>query len=129
MSDQPKKFWQGTNFYFALFMVGLSFFTGIGGEGIAQQAVSLAVGAIALVGAFRQFLPTAKFKGWKQAFGEANTWNYLSGVLVLIVPQAGELIPALRELYDALILGNWGLVISRGIALLTIAFYLFKKKT
>ncbi len=121
-----KKFWQGTNFWFAALMVVFSFFGGT--EGLAQQIVSLGVGVVALFGAVRQFLPNAKFKGFKDALGEVNTWNYIGGVLTLIVPQAGELVPALRDLYDALITGNWGLVITRGVALLTIAFYLFKKK-
>lgn len=121
-----KKFWQGTNFWFALLMFALSFFGG--GEDLAQQVVSAVVGVVALFGAVRQFLPNAKFKGVKATLAEANTWNYIAGVVVLIVPQAGELVPALRELYDALILGNWGLVISRGVALLTMAFYLFRSK-
>ena len=123
---EQKKFWQSTNFWFAALMVVFSFFGGT--EGLAQQIVSLGVGVVALFGAVRQFLPNAKFKGFKDALGEVNTWNYIGGVLTLIVPQAGELVPALRDLYDALITGNWGLVITRGVALLTIAFYLFKKK-
>jgi len=123
---EQKKFWQGTNFWFAALMVVFSFFGGT--EDLAQQIVSLGVGVVALFGAVRQFLPNAKFKGVKEVLGAANTWNYISGVVVLILPQAGELVPALRDLYDALILGNWGLVISRGVALLTIAFYLSKKK-
>jgi len=123
---ENQKFWQGTNFWFASLMLVLSFFGGT--EDLAQQIISTAVGVVALFGAVRQFLPNLKFTGFKAALAAPNTWNYLSGVLVLLVPQAGELVPALREVYDALILGNWGLVISRGIALLTIAFYIFKKK-
>jgi hypothetical protein len=123
---ENQKFWQGTNFWFAALMFVFSFFGGT--EDLAQQIVSTAVGVIALFGAVRQFLPSLKFTGFKAALAAPNTWNYLSGVLVLLVPQAGELVPALREVYDALILGNWGLVISRGIAFLTILFYIFKKK-
>lgn len=123
---EQKKFWQGTNFWFAALMVVFSFFGGT--EGLAQQIVSLGVGVVSLFGTVRQFLPNAKSKGFKDVLGEVNTWNYISGVLTLIVPRAGELVPALRDLYDALIIGNWGLVITRGVALLTIAFYLFKKK-
>lgn len=121
-----KPFWQGTNFYFAALMVVFSFFGGT--ENYAQQIVSTIVGVIALVGTTRQLLPSFKLQNWKEVLGKTNTWNYLSGVAVLILPQATEFIPALRDVYDAMILGNWGLVISRGIALLTIIFYLLKGK-
>lgn len=123
---ENQKFWQGTNFWFAALMFVFSFFGGT--EDTAQVIVSAGVGLVAAAGAIRQFLPNLKFTGFKAALAAPNTWNYLSGVLVLLVPQAGELVPALREVYDALILGNWGLVISRGIAFLTILFYIFKKK-
>lgn len=106
-------------------MIALSFFGG--GEALGKQMAASAVGLISVGGLFRQFLQTAKFQGFKNTLAQGNTWNYLAGVFALVLPQAGELIPALRELYDALIMGSWGLVITRGIALLTIAFYMFKK--
>lgn len=120
------KFWEGTNFWFALLMVVLSFFGG--GESTAQALVTAGFGVVAAIGAFRQFLVGAKWQGFKATLSEPNTWNYLAGVVLTIVPQATDLVPALQGVYDALIGGNWGLVISRGIALLTIIYYLFVKK-
>lgn len=126
-NQKPQKFYEGTNFWFALLMVGLSFFGG--GENTAQALVTAGVGVVAAIGVFRQFLVNAKWKGLKATLAEPNTWNYIGGVILTILPQATDLIPALHGVYDALITGNWGLVISRGIALLTIIYYLFVKKT
>lgn len=117
-------FLKGTNFYIAVLMLVFSFFGG--NEGLAQQLVSTGVGLIATIGLVRQFLNTAKFQGFKNTLAQANTWNYIGGVVLLILPQAGDLIPAVQSVYDALITGNWGLVISRGFTLLTIVFYLVK---
>ena len=125
-NQTPAKFWEGTNFWFALIMVGLSFFGG--GENVAQSLVTAGVGIVAAFGAFRQFLVGAKWQGFKQTLAEPNTWNYIAGIVLTILPQATDLVPALQGVYDALITGNWGLVISRGIALLTIVYYLFIKK-
>lgn len=126
-NQQPQKFYEGTNFWFALLMVILSFFGG--GENVAQALVTAGFGVVAAIGVFRQFLVGAKWKGLKGTLAEPNTWNYIAGVVLTILPQATDLVPALHGVYDALITGNWGLVISRGIALLTIIYYLFVKKT
>lgn len=120
-------FWKGTNFWLAVLLFVGSFF-GLK-EGTAQTVVMSIVGLIGAVGAVRQFLQSAKFGGWKETLSQPNTWNYLASVVALIgLPQAGNLIPALHDLSDALISGNWGLVITRGITLLTIVFYIFVKK-
>lgn len=98
-------------------------------ENTAQQVVMAVVGIIAAGGGVRQFLQTAKFGGFLETLKQPNTINYLIGVLTLVgIPQAGEIVPALKDVVDALVTGNWGLVITRGIALLTILFYIFKKK-
>lgn len=120
-------FWKGTNFYLALLMFVGSFFAAPGD--LATTVVMSIVGLVAAVGAVRQFLPSAKFVGWRSVLASANTWNYLTGLLTLVgIPAAGEIIPALQGLTDALVDGNWGLVITRGVALLTILFYLLKNK-
>lgn len=126
-TQTPKRFWEGTNFWFALIMVGLSFFGG--GENVAQALVSAAVGLIGAFAVVREFIVNAKFKGWKETLGEVNVWNYLAAIVLTILPQATDLVPALQGVYDALISGNWGLVISRCIALFTIIYYLAVKKT
>lgn len=123
------KFWEGTNFWVALLMVILSFFGGgSGAEGIAQTVVTTAFGGISAFFMVRNFLVGAKWNGFKATFADANTWNYIAGVVLTILPQATDLVPALHGVYDALITGNWGLVISRGISMLTIIYYLFVKK-
>lgn len=126
MSTSTQKFWEGTNFWFALIMVALSFFGG--GESTAQALVTAGFGLVAGIGALRQFIVGAKWQGFGATLSEPNTWNYIAGVVLTILPQATDLVPALQGVYDALISGNWGLVISRGIALLTIMYYLFIKK-
>ena len=118
-------FLKGTNFYIAILMLIFAFFGGA--AGLADQAVSASVGIVGLVGAFRQFANSAKWQGFKGTLSQANTWNYIGSIVLLVLPQAADLTPALQDVYDALISGNWGLVISRGFTLLTIIYYLVKK--
>jgi len=66
--QEQKKFWQGTNFWFAAIMVLFSFFGGT--ESLAQNAVSAGVGIVALIGSIRQFLPNAIMVYSKQAHFE-----------------------------------------------------------
>lgn len=127
MSIPAPKFWQGTNFWLALLMFGGSFFAAP--ESVSTQVVMSIVGLIAAVGAVRQFLPNAKFSSIKERLADPNTWNYLAGLVATLgIPNIDQLIPPLHDLSDAFSSGNWGLVITRGITLLTMAFYLFVKK-
>lgn len=122
-----QKFWQGTNFWVAALLVVLSLFGG--GEGLATQVVMSVSGVIAAFFALRQFLSSAKFGGWKETFLQGNTLNYISQVLLLVgVPNIDQIVPPLKDLIDAFVQGNWGLVISRVVSLATIVFYLFIKK-
>lgn len=124
---QTQKFYQGTNFWIALFILVGSFFGAP--ESLAQQTVMAVVGLIAAGGAVRQFLPNAKFDSVKARLSDPNTWNYIvSFAATLGIPKLEELIPPLHELSDALIAGNWGMIVSRGVSLLTIVYYLFVKK-
>lgn len=98
-------------------------------ESLSTQVVMSIVGLIAAVGAVRQFLPNAKFTSIKDRLQDQNTWNYLTGLVVTLgIPNIDQLIPPLHDLSDAFISGNWGLVITRGVTLLTMAFYLLVKK-
>lgn len=125
--NTPKKFYQGTNFWLALLMFVGSFFGAP--EALSTQVVMSIVGLIAAVGAVRQFLPNAKFSSIKDRLKDQNTWNYLTGLVVTLgIPNIDQLIPPLHDLSDAFISGNWGLVITRGVTLLTMAFYLLVKK-
>ena len=105
-------------------MVILSLFGG--GEDLANQVVMAVVGTIAAFGAVRQFVQSAKFGGWKQTLIQGNTLNYLFSALTLVgLPSLETAIPALKDFISSIVEGNWGLAISRGVALLTILFYLF----
>ena len=128
MADtQPIKFWQGTNFWVASLMVILSLFGG--GEGLANQIVMSVAGLIAVGFAVRQFVNVAKFGGWYKTLVQGNTLNYLAQVLLLVgIPNIDQIVPPLKDLVDAFVQGNWGLVISRFVSLGTIIFYLFLKK-
>jgi len=120
-------FLKGTNFWFAALMVVLSLFGG--GEELANRIVMTAVGVIATAGAARQFFQTAKFGGWFQTLIQGNTINYLVSALTLIgLPSLETAVPALKDFISSIVEGNWGLAISRGVALLTILFYIFMKR-
>jgi len=126
-TEEKKKFWQGTNFWLASTILVGSF---VGApESLSTQVVMSVVGVVAAAGAVRQFLPNLKFDSIKDRLKDANTWNYLVGLVATIgIPGLGDLIPPLHDLSDAFIAGNWGLVISRGMSFLTIAYFLFIKK-
>ena len=127
-NQQSTPFWQGTNFWVAALMIVISFFGG--GESLAQQVVMSVAGVIGAFFAVRQFVQTAKFGGWYQTLVQWNTLNYVAQVLLLVgIPNVDQLIPPLKDLIDAFVQGNWGLIISRFVSLATIIFYLFIKKS
>ena len=117
-------FLKGTHFWIAALLFVISFFGGT--EELATRVVMSIAGVISAFFAIRQFIQSAKFGGWKETLVQGNTLNYLAQVLVLLgVPNIDQLIPPLKELVDAFIQGNWGLAISKGVAFITIVFYLF----
>lgn len=117
-------FLKGTNFWVSALLFFISFFGG--GEALATQVVMSVAGLVAAFFAVRQFIQSAKFGGWKETLVQGNTLNYLAQVLVLVgIPNIDQIIPPLKELVDAFLQGNWGLAISKGVALITIIFYLF----
>lgn len=127
MANTSIPFWKGTNFWFAALMVVGSFW-GLQ-EGTANAVIAVGVAAVGAFGLVRQFLSTAKFGGFKEALLQPNTLNYLVSALTLAgVPGAAELVPAFKQLAEALISGNWGLAITASISFITILFYIFKKK-
>lgn len=121
------EFLKSTNFWFAALMVIFSLFGG--GEDLANRVVMTVVGGIATAGAVRQFIQSAKFGGWMKTLVQGNTINYLFSALTLIgLPNLETAIPALKDFIGSIVEGNWGLAISRGVALLTILFYIFMGK-
>ena len=129
-SLKKTKIWealQGTHFWVAGLLFVISFFGGT--EELATKVVMSIAGVFSAFFAVRQFIQSAKFGGWRETLVQGNTLNYLAQVLVLIgIPNIDQVIPPLKELVDAFLQGNWGLAISKGVALVTIIFYLFFSK-
>jgi|JI10StandDraft_1071094.scaffolds.fasta_scaffold185485_4 hypothetical protein len=122
---QQKKFWQGTQFYFALLIL-IGSFWGMT-EGTANAVIGAAVGLIGAVGTVRNFLKTASPQPFLPTLLSANGINYLTAVLVAISPALGDLVPPLKTLIEAIQAGNWGAIVSALVSLGTIIFYLVKK--
>ena len=123
-----KPFYLSTNFYLALLMLIGSFWA-LPIE-LGRELTLAFTAVIAAFGLFRQWLKTKPgrlpLREWLKK--DANTWNYLAGVVLTILPFAGELVPALRDVVDAIINGQWNLLLTRLITLGTIAYYLFFKR-
>lgn len=115
----------GTNFWVNLLLLVGSLW------GLQEPtATSVVVAIFGLVGAFftvRNFLVSAKFVGVKTWVTDPNTLSQLGTVIVALIPTAGPLIPALGDLAKAFVSGNWASIITAGLSLLSIVYYLFIK--
>ena len=120
------KWYQGTQFYFALLILVGSFW-GLK-QSDASAIISAAVGLIGVVGTVRNFVKDAKPQPFLPTLLSANGINYLTAVLVAISPALGDIVPPLKSLIEAIQAGNWGAMISALVSLGTIIFYLVKKK-
>lgn len=116
----------GTNFW-VNFLLLIGSLWGLNAD-TANTAVFAVFGLVAAAGAVRGAIVHAKFTGFKTWISSANTWSYLTGSLVMLVPAAEPLLPGLRGLSDALIEGNWSKILTAGLSLLTIVWYTFIKK-
>lgn len=123
---ENKKFWQGTQFYFALLIL-IGSFWGMT-EVTANAVIGAAVGLIGAIGTVRNFLKTAEPKPFLKTLLSANGINYLTAVLVAISPALGDLVPPLKSLVEAIQAGNWGAIVSALVSLGTIIFYLVRNK-
>lgn len=122
-----KPFWTGTNFWFASLMLIGSFFSLSAGVG---EAVVLSAGSVvATVGLVREWLKTsAKAKSPLAWLKEANTWNYLAGVVAGIAPLFVDLIEPLRGVVDAVIVKDWGALATRIFTLATMLYYILIRR-
>ena len=115
----------GTNFWVNLLLLVGSLW------GLQEPtATSVVVAIFGLVGAFftvRNFLVSAKFVGFKAWATDTNTLSTLGTVIVALIPTAGPLIPAIGDLTKAFVSGNWASIITAGLSLLSIVYYLFIK--
>jgi hypothetical protein len=123
-----KPFYQGTNFYLALLMLVGSFWAMPIDLGNELKLAFTAV--IAAFGLFRQWLKSKPerlpLREWLAK--DANTWNYLAGVVLTVAPFAVELVPALRDVIDSILTQQWNLLLTRLITLGTIAYYLLFRR-
>lgn len=119
-----KKFYQGTQFWFALLIL-IGSFWGMT-QDTATQVISAVVGLIGAVGTVRNFVKNAEPKPFLPTLLSANGINYLTAVLVAISPQLGDIVPPLKSLIEAIQAGNWGAIVSALVSLGTIIFYLVR---
>ena len=119
-----KKFYQGTQFWFALLIL-IGSFWGMT-QDTATQVISAVVGLIGAVGTVRNFVKNAEPKPFLPTLLSANGINYLTAVLVAISPQLGDIVPPLKSLIEAIQAGNWGAIVSTLVSLGTIIFYLVR---
>lgn len=117
----------GTNFWVNLLLLIGSAFGGLSGD-TAGMIVAAVSGLIGAVFAVRNWVVNAKFNLGKSWIADPNNWAYLTAVVVALIPQAAELLPALRSLADALISGNWSAILTAGFSLLTMIYYTFIKR-
>lgn len=122
MKNEP--IWKRENFLFSLIMlVGVGF--GLTTD-IANDVVAYLLGIVGLIGNVRLFLKDAKFVGFIAWLQNPNTWGYLLGILTAFSPALGDLVPSLKELFDAIISKNYGAIITSLFALGSIIWGLVK---
>jgi hypothetical protein len=123
-TEEPKKFWQGTNFYVLLGLIVASFSSFFMEED--AQKVTLGVEAIFSLIFLGRHLIKQKGFSWKNFDKSANGWNYVAQFVTLFLgSNVAELIPALKGLVSAISLGEFPGIISAGLGLLTMVYYIF----
>lgn len=119
---QEIKFWQGTNFYVALFMATagtLLGFTEVQGKEIVQ-GLFFSVGTIF---AIREKIKMANID-WGAWIKNPNTRNYLFAAISAAIPSLpGGLFTALNDLATAAIGGNWPGIVSALLSVATIIYF------
>lgn len=115
----------GTNIWVQMLLFVASIFGGMS-QTTAGMVVAAVSGGIAAFFAIRSWIVSAKFN--QNILKDVNFWAYLTNVVVGLLPQSADLVPAARALVDALYAGNWGQIISGGVSFLSILYYTFFKK-
>jgi len=125
MAEEIKKqFWQSTNFWTAVTLLVGGFFVGFPAD-VATNVVGwifMLIGAGATLRNFFQDSPT-DVKGWVL---DANFWNYLTAIVVAIVPTLPSgTIELIESVARDLIGGNWQGAIIGVVSLVTILYKIF----
>lgn len=126
MSNQLEKSIFSTNFLAVLILLATSVVGGMS-EDQATQIAGLLSGIIGAFAGVRNWLKNAKLTTGKAWIGDPNNWTYLSAVVGVLLPKAADLVPALQGLANAIVSGNWSSIITTGLGLLTLIYYIFIK--
>lgn len=126
MQTQLQKSLLGTNFIVVVILLATSVVGGMS-EDLATQIAGLIAGLIGAFAGVRNWLKDAKLVTVKKWIGDPNNWTYLSAVVVAAIPKFADFVPALQDLANAIVSGNWGSMITAGVSLLTLVYYLVLK--
>lgn len=126
MQNQFQKSLLGTNFYAVAILLVASIFGGMSDE-LAAQIAGVISGIIAAFVGFRNWYKNAKLTTGKSWIGDPNNWTYLTAFVAALLPKAADLVPALHDLVNAIQTGNWGSIITAGVSILTLIYYIFVK--
>lgn len=124
--QQIEKSLLGTNFYAIAILLLASIFGGMSDE-LAGQIAGGISGIIGAAIGFRNWYKNAKLTTGKKWIADPNNWAYLTAAVVALIPQFADIIPALHDLATAIASGNWGSIITAGVSLLSLVYYLFIK--
>ncbi|MGL4640861.1 MAG: hypothetical protein ACRCVX_14150 [Shewanella sp.] len=119
-----------TNFLVsAIVLVGSIFTWWNFSESQVTVAVTQLLGVVSFVALIREQIKATGLKvDLRKWLATANPLHYIGQILLAIgVSLPPELLPSLKTLVDALQTGNWGQVISAGLALITILYHIFRK--
>lgn len=126
MQNQLDKSLLGTNFLTVAILLAASIVGGMQEE-LAGQIAVLISGIIGAFGSLRNWLKNVKLATGKSWIGDPNNWAYLSAVVMAVLPQFADFVPAIKDLANAIISGNWSSIITAGVSLLSLVYYLIIK--
>jgi hypothetical protein len=128
MLNRIKESIKGTNFYLALLLFAGSWFALP--EDLGTSLYTYLAGFIGVFGALRLWAKNEfHFVGKDNLKKNANMWNYLGQIVLIVLPEATELIPALADLTEAIINKDSSVIVSRAMTFVVVVFYLIKPKT
>jgi hypothetical protein len=124
-----KPFFMSTNFLLAVVLF-VSAVLGIS-DAIAKETMAAIIGLVSVGGLLREAVKSAKFIGWDKFF-DANTLNYLVGVLVAALPAYAVLFeqgtPLIAKLVEAVIAKDFGAIATGLFSVGSFVFFNFIKK-
>lgn len=126
MSNQLEKSIFSTNFLAVLILLAASVVGGMA-EDQATQIAGLLSGIVGAFAGVRNWLKTIKLTTAKSWIGDPNNWAYVTAVVSAAIPKFADFVPAIQDLANAIVSGNWGAIITAGVSLLTLVYYLVLK--